>query len=182
MSRPAAPLVLLDRDGVINRDSDEYVKSVAEWHPLPGSLAAIARLTAAGFRIAVVSNQSGIGRGLFTEATLGDIHAAMRDAVTRAGGLLHGIYYCPHRPDENCACRKPRPGLLLRAAEELDARIGEATFIGDKLTDVEAALAAGARPVLVGALVADGAPTGIETYADLPTAADALIAERERSA
>ncbi len=178
MGDPAAPLVLLDRDGVINRDSPEYIKSVSEWQPLPGSLKAIARLSAAGFRVAVVTNQSGVGRGLFSEATLAGIHAAMRAAVAAAGGELAGIYYCPHLPDAGCVCRKPRPGLLLEAVAELGGNIAEVPYVGDKLSDVEAARAAGARPILVGSRVGAAAAPGIERYADLAAAADVLIAER----
>ena len=179
MPQPAGSLVLLDRDGVINRDSPDYIRSVAEWQPLPGSLEAIARLTAAGFQIAVVSNQSGIARGLFSEDTLAAIHRAMRDAVAAAGGRLAGIYYCPHHPQDGCDCRKPRPGLLQRAARDLGVALAGAPFVGDKLSDVEAARAAGARPVLVGPLAEQGAGGRVESYPDLAAAAAALIAERD---
>jgi D-glycero-D-manno-heptose 1,7-bisphosphate phosphatase len=176
----AAPLVLLDRDGVINRDSDEYIKSPAEWQPLPGSLAALARLSAAGFRIGVVTNQSGIGRGLFTEATLAAIHAVMRDTVAAAGGRIDGIFYCPHRPDAGCPCRKPEPGLLLEAATAFGVNPAGVAFIGDKPSDARAAIAAGARPILVGAAAAaDSGLTAIERYPDLAAAAAVLIAEHE---
>jgi histidinol-phosphate phosphatase family protein len=174
----APPVVLLDRDGVINRDSDEYIKSVPEWMPLPGSLEAIASLTAAGFRVVVISNQSGIGRGLFSETTLGDIHAAMRAAVEAAGGKLTAIYYCPHRPEDGCDCRKPKPGLLRRAAAELDFALRGVPLIGDKSSDVAAAVAVGARPIVVGSRAGERLPPGVERYADLAAAAAALIAER----
>jgi len=167
--------VLIDRDGVINRDSDEYIKSVAEWQPLPGSLEAIARLGAAGFRIGVVTNQSGVGRGLLSEATLGAIHAAMQAAAAAAGGEIGAVFYCPHRPDEGCDCRKPAPGLLLQAAAHFGRGPGGVPFIGDKASDVEAARAAGARPILVGPEAP--ALAGVERYADLAAAAAALIAE-----
>ena len=180
MKLPARPLVLLDRDGVINRDSTEYIKSVREWVPLPGSLEAIASLRRAGFLIAVVSNQSGVGRGLFSEQRLTEINEAMLRAVAKAGGGIDGVYYCPHRPDDGCNCRKPKPGLLLRAAEELGAEIEATPFIGDKLSDIEAARAAGARPILVGPLVPTGAPYGVETYKDLAAASESLIAENRR--
>jgi D-glycero-D-manno-heptose 1,7-bisphosphate phosphatase len=173
-----APLVFLDRDGVINRDSDEYIKSVEEWEPLPGSLEAIAALTGAGFRSVVISNQSGVGRGLFSENTLADIHAAMRRAVEAAGGRLQAIYYCPHRPDEGCDCRKPKPGLLRRAAQELGCALRDVPFIGDKASDVAAALAVGARPIAVGSRPGQTCPRGVERYADLAEAAAALLAER----
>jgi D-glycero-D-manno-heptose 1,7-bisphosphate phosphatase len=169
------PLVLVDRDGVVNRDSDEYVKSVAEWQPLPGSLEAIARLTQAGFRVVVVTNQSGVGRGLFSEATLQEIHAAMVAAAAAEGGTIAGVFYCPHRPDEDCACRKPRPGLLKQVAEAFGVDLAGVPFIGDKPSDVAAAKAVGARPILVGPAGA----AGVERYADLAEAAGALIAERK---
>jgi D-glycero-D-manno-heptose 1,7-bisphosphate phosphatase len=169
---------LLDRDGVINADSDEYIKSVAEWRALPGSLEAIARLSAAGFTIGVITNQSGIGRGLFNEATLAAIHAHMRRAVEAAGGRIDAIHYCPHLPGAGCDCRKPKPGLLHTAAAALGADLRNAPFIGDKLSDVAAARAVGARPILVGERVGE-TPAGVERFADLAAAADALIAERE---
>ena len=172
------PHVFLDRDGVINRDSDEYIKGVDEWVPLPGSLDAIARLTAAGYRCVVISNQSGIGRGLFSEATLSAIHEAMRAAIEKAGGRLAGIFYCPHRPDEGCDCRKPKPGLLHRAAAELGCSLRGAPVIGDKLSDVEAALAVSARPIAVGARRGERFPAGVERYADLAEATTVLVAER----
>jgi len=177
LARPAARLVLIDRDGVINRDSTQYIRSVEEWQPLPGSLEAIAELTRAGFAVAVVTNQSGVGRGFLTEATLGAIHAAMRAAVEAAGGRIAGIFYCPHRPDEGCDCRKPRPGLLYRAADALGLAVAGAPFVGDKASDVEAARAAGARPILVGTAHPEPAPAGVERYADLAAAARQLIGE-----
>jgi D-glycero-D-manno-heptose 1,7-bisphosphate phosphatase len=183
MSAPSTRLVLIDRDGVINRDSDEYIKRVEEWVPLPGSLEAIAALTQAGFAIAVITNQSGVGRGLFSEETLEEIHAAMRRAVEAAGGRISGIFYCPHRPDEGCDCRKPQPGLLRRAAAALGTELAGVAFIGDKRSDVEAARAVGARPVLVGPGTASaetraGADAdAVEHYPDLAAAARQLIRE-----
>jgi D-glycero-D-manno-heptose 1,7-bisphosphate phosphatase len=174
--------VLIDRDGVINRDSDEYIKSVDEWQPLPGSLEAMTRLRAAGFRLAVVTNQSGVGRGLFTEATLRAIHGAMQAAVKAAGGEIAGVFYCPHRPDEACWCRKPNPGLLEQAADALGFDLAGVPFIGDKASDIEAARAAGARPILVGTRSVDGIGREVERFADLAAAADALIAEHQGAA
>jgi len=171
--------VLIDRDGVINRDSDQYIRSVAEWRPLPGSLEAIAALTAAGFTVAVVTNQSGVGRGYFSEATLAAIHASMAARVAEQGGRIAGVFHCPHRPDEGCDCRKPKPGLLLQAAAHFGIDLAGVPFIGDKASDAEAALAAGARPILVGTASVEGAAAQAERYADLAAAASALIAERE---
>jgi len=173
----APRLVLIDRDGVINRDSDEYIKSVAEWQPLAGSLEALRDLTAAGFRIVVITNQSGIGRGLFSRATLEAIHAAMRAAVKAVGGRIDEIYYCPHLPAAGCRCRKPEPGLLLDAATDFGISLEGVAFIGDKESDVDAALAVGARPILVGDRVPDGRLPQIERYPDLAAAARGLIRE-----
>lgn len=180
MPAAPAPVVFLDRDGVINRDSDEYIKSVAEWVPLPGSLEAIAALTAAGFRSVVISNQSGVARGLFSESTLAAIHAAMRAAVEQAGGKLAAIYYCPHRPEDDCDCRKPKPGLLRRAAAELGFALGGVPLIGDKESDMAAARAVGARPMAVGSRPGERFAAGTERYADLAAAAAILIAERQK--
>ncbi|MFO7287879.1 MAG: D-glycero-beta-D-manno-heptose 1,7-bisphosphate 7-phosphatase [Gammaproteobacteria bacterium] len=180
-SRPRRRLVVLDRDGVINADSDEYVKSPDEWHPLPGSLEAIARLHRAGFDVVVATNQSGVGRGLFSRETLEAIHARMRDAVAAAGGRIAGIYYCPHRPEDGCTCRKPKPGLLRRIEADFGQPLDGVPFVGDKLADVEAALAVGARPIFVGTPRDDTersrlAELGVETHPDLSSAADALLA------
>lgn len=176
-------IVVLDRDGVINYDSDDYIKSAREWQALPGSIAAISQLCAAGYRVAVISNQSGIGRGLFDVAALERIHAKMVAEIEAAGGRLDGIYYCPHTPDDDCACRKPRTGLL----DELKADFGLTTLegvplIGDKASDLELARAVGARGILVrsgkGARAAAALEedTAVEIYDDLAAAVDALLA------
>jgi D-glycero-D-manno-heptose 1,7-bisphosphate phosphatase len=175
-------LVVLDRDGVINEDSDAYVKSVAEWIPIRGSLEAIAALTRAGFGVAIVTNQSGVGRGLYSEDTLAAIHGHMQAAIRRAGGAVAGIYYCPHRPDEGCECRKPKTGLLRRLESDLGRSLVGVPFIGDKRSDVAAADAVGARAILV--RTGYGAETErslrpriVETFDDLGAAARALTAE-----
>lgn len=173
----ATRLVLVDRDGVINRDSNEYIKSVAEWQPLPGSLEAIAELTLAGFAVVVITNQSGIGRGLFSEKTLASIHAEMQSRVASAGGRIAGIFYCPHRPDDGCDCRKPKPKLLEQAAAEFGVSLDGVAFIGDKTSDVEAARSAGARPIRVGQHSADDVHGTVERYPDLSAAARVLIDE-----
>ncbi len=142
-------LVILDRDGTINHDSDKYIKSPAEWKPIKGSLEAIARLTQAGFRIVVATNQSGIGRGLFDMATLNAIHDTMHRAVHLAGGRIDAIFFCPHAADAGCDCRKPRPGMLKEISQRLNVSLRDVPMVGDSRKDLDVAVAAGARPVLV---------------------------------
>jgi len=142
-------LIILDRDGVINQDSDDYIRSVRDWDPIPGSIEAIAALSRAGFTIAIASNQSGLGRGYFSRAALEEIHAELCRAVAGQGGRIDGIFYCPHRPDEGCDCRKPATGLLCAIERQLGERLEGARFIGDSLKDLLAGEAAGCRPVLV---------------------------------
>ncbi|MDR0380216.1 MAG: D-glycero-beta-D-manno-heptose 1,7-bisphosphate 7-phosphatase [Candidatus Accumulibacter sp.] len=142
-------LVILDRDGVINFDSNHFIKSPAEWKPIPGSLEAIARLTQAGYRVVVASNQSGIDRGLFDMDTLNAIHARMHQAVNAVGGRIDAIFYCPHAADSNCKCRKPKPGMFERIAACFNVDLADTYAVGDALRDAQAAVAAGARPVLV---------------------------------
>ncbi len=141
--------ILLDRDGVINEDSPEFIKSPEEWCPIPGSLEAIARLTASGFRVVVISNQSGLARGLLDLKTLKAIHGKMLKAVAQAGGRIEAIYYCPHGPDDECQCRKPKPGLLLQFAADFKADLRRTLLIGDSWRDVEAAQAVEAHAILV---------------------------------
>ena len=142
-------LVILDRDGVINHDSDNYIKSPQEWQPLPGSLEAIAKLTRADYKVVVITNQSGLARKLFDVTTLYAIHAKMHQAVEAVGGRIDALLYCPHKPNDNCQCRKPKIYLF----EELKTRLGISLqgvpAIGDSLRDLQAAAAAGARPILV---------------------------------
>ncbi len=179
----STPLAILDRDGVINFDSDEFVRSPDEWLPIPGSLEAIARLHQAGWRVVVASNQSGVGRGLFSEEILEAIHRRMEQAVEAAGGRFDGIFYCPHHPDAGCKCRKPLPGLLEAIAAHFDMSLDGVPVIGDSERDIDAALAAGADPVLV--LTGNGEKTKatltpgqkIPVYADLSAAVDALLAK-----
>jgi len=166
-------LVILDRDGTINHDSDQHIKSPAEWKPIKGSLEAIARLTQAGWRVVVATNQSGIGRGLFDMATLNAIHDTMHRAVHQAGGRIDAIFFCPHAGDANCECRKPKPGMLLEIAKRMNVELEGVTVVGDSLRDLQAAAAAGARPVLVltgkGRKTRDagGLPAGTAVYPDL---------------
>ena len=176
-----ARLVMIDRDGVINEDSGEFIKSVAEWRPIAGSLEAIASLHRAGWKIAVVTNQSGVGRGLFDEATLAKIHAHMRERVRSAGGELAGVYYCPHLPDAGCECRKPKPGMFRTLERELGVSVAGAPYIGDRMSDVEAAEVVGARPMLVrtgtgAATVALLGSRPVPVFDDLAAAARSLLA------
>ena len=173
-------LVILDRDGTINFDSDQYIKSPSEWKPIPGSLEAIARLTQGGWRCVVATNQSGIARGLFDMATLNAIHAEMHRAVNLAGGRIDAIFFCPHAADSHCECRKPKPGLLREIGSRLDIELPGVPMIGDSLRDLEAAAAVGAKPYLVltgkGKKTRDagGLPAGTEVFADLATIAARL--------
>ena len=177
-------LIILDRDGVINRDSDAYIKSVNEWQPLPGSIEAIAAMTAAGFTIAVATNQSGLARGLFDQATLDAMHHKMHELVDAAGGRISKIVVCPHGPDDDCDCRKPKPGLLVQLAQHFNTELDGVPVIGDALRDLQAAVAVNARPILVrtgkgGYTEAElpDALADVEIYDDLAGAAQSLIVE-----
>ncbi|MGD9602063.1 MAG: D-glycero-beta-D-manno-heptose 1,7-bisphosphate 7-phosphatase [Gammaproteobacteria bacterium] len=175
-------LLILDRDGVINEDSPDFIKCPEEWIPVPGSLQAIGAATQAGFHIAVVSNQSGLGRGLFAIEDLHRVHARLLHEAERHGGRIDAIFYCPHRPDDHCACRKPQPGLLLAAAARSGLALAHAVMIGDRESDVAAARAAGVLPVLVrtghGAVTAAALEDDPDLciYPDLAYAVDALCA------
>jgi D-glycero-D-manno-heptose 1,7-bisphosphate phosphatase len=142
-------LVILDRDGTINHDSDHYIKSPEEWRPIKGSLEAIARLTQADYRIVVATNQSGIARGLFDTRTLFAIHDTLTRALAQVGGRIDAFFFCPHKAEDACACRKPQPGMLLEAARRFNVSHDDTYMVGDAQRDLEAAAAAGAKPVLV---------------------------------
>lgn len=150
MTEPQAPaIVILDRDGVINEDSDAYIKSVDEWHPVSGSIEAIAKLSQSGYLVAVATNQSGLARGYFDEITLANIHNLMNALVEAAGGHIDTLSYCPHGPDEDCNCRKPRTGLLDQIEDSLSVSVAGAWFVGDTQKDIDVARAKSCRPVLV---------------------------------
>ena len=174
-------LVILDRDGVINEDSDDYIRSAEEWVPLPGSLEAIARLNHAGVAVTVATNQSGVGRGLFSLIELNQMHAKFQHALARVGGHVDGIFFCPHAPDAGCSCRKPAPGLLKAISERFGVALDGIPMIGDSRRDVEAALAAGARPLLVRTgkdgrtLEKDPLLAACPVFGDLSAAVDALL-------
>lgn len=142
-------LIILDRDGVINEDSDDYVKSADEWIPIPGSIEAIARLSQAGYTVAVATNQSGISRGYFDEFELAAMHQKMSCLVEELGGEVNGVFFCPHGPDEDCECRKPKIGLLEQIECEFGDSVGNAPFVGDSAKDLLCAKLAGCIPVLV---------------------------------
>ncbi len=174
-------LVILDRDGVINFDSDAYIKRPEEWKPVPGSLEAIALLTQAGYHIAVATNQAGVGRGLFEMATLNAIHDKMHRAVGLAGGRIDAVFYCPHAQEADCSCRKPKPGLLEEIGRRFGASLAGVPSIGDSLRDLQAAAAVGAQPILV--LTGKGTktrregglPAGTVVHADLAAAVKSII-------
>lgn len=177
----AARWVILDRDGVINEDSDAYIKSADEWVPLPGSIEAIARLKRAGRPVAVTTNQSGIARGLFGLAELDAMHRKLASLLAQHGASVDAIFFCPHGPLDDCDCRKPLPGLYVQASERLGLPLSDAVVVGDSLRDLQAAVAVGAQPVLV--LTGKGQktqhdrhlPPGTRVYADLAQAVDALL-------
>jgi D-glycero-D-manno-heptose 1,7-bisphosphate phosphatase len=174
-------LVILDRDGVINEDSDEYIKSVAEWKPIPGSLEAIAQLCRAGFEVYIASNQSGIGRGLYDLDALFAIHDRMQSALAGLGGRISAISYAPDTPENASNMRKPAPGMLIDLAQRLQVNLEDVPFVGDNISDVEAARAAGARPVLVRTgkgerTLAKHALEGVPVYKDLAEFARAWVA------
>jgi D-glycero-D-manno-heptose 1,7-bisphosphate phosphatase len=166
-------LVILDRDGVINHDSELFIKSADEWHPLPGSLEAIAHLSQAGYHIVVATNQSGIGRGLFDMLALNAIHNKMHRAVAQHGGRIDAVFFCPHAADSTCGCRKPKPGMLMEIGRRFNVDLAAVPVVGDALRDLQAAANAGALPILVrsgkGAktLAAGGLPSGVTCYDDL---------------
>jgi D-glycero-D-manno-heptose 1,7-bisphosphate phosphatase len=173
-------LLILDRDGVVNHDSDAYIKGPDEWRPLPGSMRAIARLNKAGYRIAIATNQSGIARGLFDLDTLAAIHAKLHRAVHEAGGRVDAIFFCPHAADANCECRKPRPGMIFDILRRFDAEPSETAVVGDSLRDLHAGHAAGCRTTLVltgkgtRTLQAGGLPHGTTIRVDLAAIAAEL--------
>ena len=169
-------LIILDRDGVINHDSDQYIKSPEEWKPIRGSLEAIARLGQWGYRVVVATNQSGVGRGFFDMDTLNAIHEKMNKAVSQVGGRIDAVFYCTHTEADNCDCRKPKPGMLEEIALRYNTTLAGVPVIGDSLRDLQAALAAGAQPMLV--LTGKGVktagdpllPPGTPQFADLSAA------------
>ena len=177
-----AKLIILDRDGVINYDSDQYIRSPEEWRPIPGSLEAIARLNHAGFRVVVATNQSGLGRGLFDTATMVAIHDKLHKALSQIGGRIDAVFFCPHTAESDCDCRKPKPGMLTEIGGRFGVDLTGVPCIGDSLRDLQAAEAVGAQPILV--LTGKGEktlregkfPKNTVIFPDLAFAATALLA------
>ena len=181
-------LIILDRDGVINQDSKDFIKSPDEWVPIPGSLEAIAKLYHSGYRVFVASNQSGLGRGLFDIETLNAIHEKMLDELHKQGGRIEAILFCPHTPERHCDCRKPRPRLYQEIGRRTNQSLQDVPVIGDSMRDLEAAVSVGAKPILV--RTGKGEQTllqyadflsGIACYHDLAQAVDYLIEESRLS-
>lgn len=143
------PLIILDRDGVINYESNEYIKSPEEWVAIPGSLQAIAALNQAGFKVVIATNQSGVARGLFDVSMLEKIHAKLHAEVNAAGGVIEDIFFCPHHPNDNCFCRKPQPGLFWQIREKYAVNLAEVFFVGDSISDIQVAKSVGCKPLLV---------------------------------
>lgn len=174
-------LIILDRDGVINFDSDQFIKSPEEWKPIPGSLEAIARLNQAGYRVAVATNQSGIGRGLFDMPTLNAIHDKMHKSLAQVGGRVDAIFFCPHTNDANCECRKPKSGMIEEIAARFGVSLKGVPAVGDSLRDLEAAGRLGAQPYLVltgkgtKTQAKGGLPEGTLIYPDLASVVSSLL-------
>ena len=176
-------IIVLDRDGVINQDSDDYIRSVEEFIPIAGSIDAIARLSSAGFHVVVATNQSGLARSYFTSDQLSAIHHMLCSMVEQAGGFIDGIFFCPHHPDDDCSCRKPRTGLLQQIEKELGCDVKGCFFVGDSLKDIQAARAFGCEPILVRTgkglitekqLESSGEPS-VPTYDRLEDAVSAIL-------
>lgn len=173
-------LIILDRDGVINEDSDAFIKSVDEWRPLPGSIEAIARLSKAGWTVAVATNQSGLARGYFTTQTLEAMHQRLRELVAEQGGRVDLIRYCPHGPDDGCDCRKPLAGLFRQIAEHYGVALDGVPTVGDSLRDLQAGASVGCQPYLVRtgkgrATEGKSLPAGTRVFDDLAAVASYLL-------
>jgi len=178
-------LIILDRDGVINEDSDEYIKSPDEWIPIPGSLEAIGKLSQNSFRIIIITNQSGIGRKIFSVDMLHAIHKKMITHLSEFGGVIDGILFCPCKPEDHCNCRKPKPGLYNEVSNRLQMSLKNVFCVGDKITDIEAAKNAGGSPILVRTgkrkdeVNDELTPKHVPVYNDLASFVDKIITEEQ---
>ena len=176
-------LIVLDRDGVINHDSDDYIKSPDEWEPIDGSLEAIARLNHDGYIVAVASNQSGLARGHFGIESLTAMHNKMEEMLAKLGGRVDAIFYCPHGPSDGCDCRKPKPGLLLQIGQRFNVPLKEVVFIGDSVSDIDTAINANAKAILVRTgkgikaekILQVENKTSVPVYDDLASAVTAIL-------
>lgn len=174
-------LVVLDRDGVVNFDSVNFIKNTNEWIPIPGSLEAIALLNQSGYRVVIATNQSGISRGLFDMVTLNAIHDKMHKALGQLGGRVDAIFYCPHSADDNCSCRKPKPGMMEEISHRFGMNMKGIPMVGDALRDLQAGAALGMQPILVRTgkgeetLGAGGLPEGTLIFANLAEAVQHII-------
>ncbi len=178
---PQIKLIILDRDGVVNYDSDQFIKSPDEWKPIPGSLEAIARLNQAGFKVVLATNQSGVGRGLFDMAMLNTIHDKMNKVLAQAGARIDALFFCPHAAESDCGCRKPKPGMFQEIGERFNISLAGVPCIGDSLRDLQAAAEVGGQPILVltgkGRLTQEkgSIPENTLVFADLSEAVKYLI-------
>lgn len=180
------PFIILDRDGVINYDSEEYIKSPDEWLPIPRSLEAIAHLNRHGYQVLIVTNQSGVARGYYDLDMLDSIHEKLMRELASVGGYIEEIFFCPHHPDEGCACRKPKPALFYQIEEKYPVNLTDTFFIGDSFADMKAALHVGLKPLLV--LTGKGRQTlerypeflTIPQFADLAEATDYVLSQRKK--
>lgn len=176
-------LIILDRDGVVNHDSDDYIKSPDEWQPIDGSLEAIARLNHAGYAVAIASNQSGLARGYFDIEVLAAMHKKMDELLAKIGGRIDAVFYCPHGPDDACHCRKPKPGMLLDIGQRFNVPLKQVIFIGDSIADITAANNANAQAVLVRTgkgikaekILQSENKSSIPVYDDLASAVTAIL-------
>lgn len=179
-------LIVLDRDGTLSPDPEDFVRAPEDWVPLPGALEAVARLNQGGWRVVLASNQSGLGRGLFDMATLNAVHARMHKLLAAAGGRIEAVFFCPHAPEDECCCRKPAAGLFLDIARRMGVPLDSMVAAGDSVRDVQAAAAAGCEahlirtgqslPVGDGAPLPPDVPAGTQVHADLSAFADFVLA------
>ena len=186
-----ARLIVLDRDGTLGADPEDFVRSPDDWQPLPGALEAVARLNHAGWRVVIASNQSGLGRGLFDVATLNAVHTRIHKLLAGVGARVEAVFFCPHSPEDDCDCRKPAPGLFLQISRRLGVPLPQIVAVGDSVRDAQAAVAAGceAHLVLTGQSVAyrlggapEGLPPGVAQHLDLNAFVDAVLAREAQKA